>query len=207
MKKAKKILSKLGSILWGFLEVVIIVYVICITMCILFRNKYGYTQFDNYTLVTMQEDTYEYIDGANEGDLLIVKNSKKIESGDVIYYYVNINNQYVVKSGAVASMTEGETTSIYVLNDERRTTVASTKVLGKYSNLYSTWGRVLDILMSRFGFLFLVLLPIMVVFIYQIYEFVMVLKYEAVEEKTKKKKKKIKVLVDEDDTNDDIELL
>lgn len=180
MEKMKKALRKIGSILWTFLEAVIIVYVICITMVILLRNKFGYTQIEKLTFVTMQEDTYEYIDKAKEGDLLVVKSSKKIEVGDVIYYYININNQYVVKSGAVREVTQGETTALYILNDDIGTTVASTKVLGKESNLYPTWGTVLDILTSRFGFLFLVLLPIMIVFIYQIYEFVMVLKFEEV---------------------------
>lgn len=206
MKETSKVFRKIGSILWAFLEVVIIVYVICITMGILLRNKYGYTQIEDYTFVTMQEETYEYIDKAKEGDLLIVRGSKKIEVGDVIYYYVNINNQYVVKSGAVAEMTEGETTSLYILNDDARTTVASTKVLGKESNLYPTWGKILDVLMSRFGFLFLVLLPIMVVFIYQIYEFVMVLKYEEAEESTKAVKKS-EIKKEEKSSPDDIEIL
>lgn len=206
MGNVKKILSKLGSIVWGLIEVAIILYVVCITMCILCRNKYGYTQFDKYTLVTMQEETYKYVDKASEGDLLVVKSSKIIEEGDVIYYYTNIADQYVVKSGVVADMTLGETTSLYVLDDELHTTVASTKLLGKYASFYPTWGMVLDILMSRFGFLFLVLLPIMVVFIYQIYEFIMVLKYEKIEDNNTVKKKKVK-LVEEKIINDDIELL
>lgn len=206
MEKVKKILRKIWSVLWAFLEVAIIVYVICITMGILLRNKYGYTQIEDFTFVTMQEETYEYIDKAKEGDLLVVKSSKKIEVGDVIYYYININNQYVVKSGAVAEVTQGETTALYILQDESRTTVASTKVLGKESNLYHTWGTVLDVLMSRFGFLFLVLLPIMIVFIYQIYEFVMVLKFEEVEEEDREKKV-VKKETTEDKSKKDIELL
>lgn len=205
----KKILKKIGSFLWAILEVAIIVYVICITMCILLRNEYGYTQLDKYTLVTMKEDTYNYIDKAKEGDLLIVRDGKEIEVGDVIYYYIAINNKYVVKSGAVAEITAGETTALYVLNDEYRTTIASTKVLGKESNIYPTWGKVLDILMSRFGFLFLVLLPILVVFIYQIYEFVMVLKFEEVEEEKPKKQveKATKEVKKEKPKTDDIEML
>lgn len=227
MENIKKVLRKIGSILWTFLEAVIIVYVICITMVILLRNKFGYTQIEKLTFVTMQEDTYEYIDKAKEGDLLVVKSSKKIEVGDVIYYYININNQYVVKSGIVKEVTQGETTALYILNDESRTTIASTKVLGKESNLYPTWGTVLDILTSRFGFLFLVLLPIMIVFIYQIYEFVMVLKFEeVVVEKSKKVEQKDENVTSETveenkkieaesskeetlkkDTSDDVELL
>lgn len=202
----KKVLSKIGSVLWGLLEVLIIVYVLCITMCILCRNKYGYTQFDKYTLVTLQEETYRYIDGSEDGDLLVVKRGGDIVKGDVIYYYININDQYVVKTGVVESLVDGETTSLYTLNDDVKTTVASSKVLGKEMKLYSSWGTILDLLMSRFGFLFLVLLPILVVFIYQIYEFIMVLKFEKIEEEVPKKKKVIK----EKETNnskDDIELL
>lgn len=198
MEKLKKILRKIWSVIWAFLEAVIIIYVICITMAILLRNKFGYTQVENYTFVTMQEDTYEYIKDAKEGDLLVVKSSKKIEPGNLIYYYININDQYVVKSGIVREITQGETTALYILDDENKTTVASTKVLGKEFNLYPTWGKALDILTSRFGFLFLVLLPIMIVFIYQIYEFVMVLKFEEVDGvKTKKVVKKETPIVEE----------
>lgn len=212
----KNLLKKIGSFLWGLLEVVIIVYVIIITMFILFRNKFGYTQFDRFTFVTMQDETYEYIDGAKEGDLLIVKSTVNIDVGDVIYYYTNINNQYVVKAAPVESMTEGETTTLYVVDDGMGSTVASTKVLGKESALKSSWGYVIDILVSRFGFLFLVLLPIMIVFIYQIYEFIMVIKYEEVldEEMTKLKKKKKKKVVKTSESKEetkeskkDIELL
>ena len=212
----KNLLKKIGSFLWGLLEVVIIVYVIIITMFILFRNKFGYTQFDRFTFVTMQDETYEYIDGAKEGDLLIVKSTVNIDVGDVIYYYTNINNQYVVKSAPVESMTEGETTTLYVVDDGMGSTIASTKVLGKESALKSSWGYVIDILVSRFGFLFLVLLPIMIVFIYQIYEFIMVIKYEEVleEEMTKLKKKKKKKVVksseskeENKESKNDVELL
>lgn len=212
----KNLLKKIGSFLWGLLEVVIIVYVIIITMFILFRNKFGYTQFDRFTFVTMQDETYEYIDGAKEGDLLIVKSTVNIDVGDVIYYYTNINNKYVVKAAPVESMTEGETTTLYVVDDGMGSTVASTKVLGKESALKSSWGYVIDILVSRFGFLFLVLLPIMIVFIYQIYEFIMVIKYEEVldEEMTKLKKKKKKKVVksseskeENKESKNDVELL
>ena len=56
--------------------------------------------------------------------------------------------------------------------------LASERVLGKYANLYPTIGGILEVVESRIGFLFLVLLPIMIVFIYQVYEFIVVLHYE-----------------------------
>lgn len=210
--KLGNIFSKIGKFIWNVVQVLIIVYVMFITFCILFRNKFGYTQFDNITLVSIGEEEVEYIKDAKEGDLLLVKESKFIKEGDLIYYYYPFNEQYIIKSGYVKSMTEGETTSLYVLDDVHNSNVASTRVLGKEFTAYSKWGKVLDILESRFGFLFLVLLPIMVVFIYQIYEFIIVLKYEKVEEDETPKKKKVsndvsKKKIEQKNNDDDIEIL
>ena len=207
MKENNKVFKKIGSILWGAFELLIIVYVICITMCILCRNKFGFTQFDRNTLVTIQEDTYKYIDDTDEGDLLVIRRSR-VEVGDHIYYYIIVGDKYAVKEGVVKEITDGETASLYLLEDG--VSVTSTKFAGNSMKIYHNWGSVLDLLMSRFGFLFLVLLPIMIVFIYQIYEFIMVLKYEEVEKEKATKKKKVvqkEEIKNKDDDDNVIELL
>ena len=79
---------------------------------------------------------------------------------------------------------------IYKTTNTEKPSVASNRVLGKYTTTYSGLGRVLDVLESRLGFLFLVLLPIMLVFIYQVYQFIIVLKYDEVEDEEEKPKKK-----------------
>ncbi len=204
MKSVKKILKNIGGLVWSLVQVIVIVYVIAITMCILCKNKFGYTQFDKYTLVTLQEHTYNYINESKPGDLLVVKSTKDLNVGDVIYYYINIKDEYVVKAHPIKAMTAGKDSAIYVLDDEFNTSVASTKVLGKYANVYEGKGKIIDVLTSRIGFLFLVLLPILVIFIYQIYEFIIVVKFEKVDdEDTKKKKKKI-IYVDEDDDSEEV---
>lgn len=188
--KIENVFSKIGRFIWNLVQVLIIVYVMAITFCILFRNKFGYTQFDKVTLVSIGEEEVEQVKDSKEGDLLLVKETRTVKVGDLIYYYYPFNEQYIIKSGYVKAVTEGETTSLYVLDDEHNSNVASTRVLGKESAIYPKWGKILDILESRFGFLFLVLLPIMVVFIYQIYEFIIVLKYEKVEDDDEKPRKK-----------------
>ena len=74
-----------------------------------------------------------------------------------------------------------------LLRNGEKVTIAHTRVLGKYSTTYANLGTVLDVLESRVGFLFLVLLPIMIVFIYQVYEFIMILRYEDVDKEERKK--------------------
>ena len=207
-----KIIKNILGFLWSVLQVVIIVYVVFVTCCILMRNKYGFTQFDKYVLVHMREENVEYVKDSKEGNLLVVKNAGKINVGDVIYYYAPINEEYVVCSGVVETMTEGDSTSLYYLNDKDNTTVPSTRLLGKYANQYENFGGILDLLESRFGFLLLVLLPIMIVFIYQIYEFVIVIKSEKELEDETKKQKEIKTKsttkpVIKSDDDEDVEVL
>jgi len=51
----KKFLKGFLKGLWGFLQVVIIIYVICITACLLCKNKYGFTQIGDMTYITINE--------------------------------------------------------------------------------------------------------------------------------------------------------
>ena len=176
---------------WSFLEVVIIVYVIALTLFVLCKNKYGYTQFGDYSFVTVGMMEEKTIQNVSKGDLLLVKNSNDIHNGDLIYYYSVINDEYIVKSGVVSNIVEDNYNSLYTVGTgNQAVSVASNRLLGKYSTTYDTVGSVINILESRIGFLFLVLLPIMVVFIYQLYEFFVILKYNEVDEEGSKKKRK-----------------
>ena len=183
-------MKKFLSGVWGVLEVLIIIYVIIITSCILCRNKYGYTQFGNYTIVSVDKVIAKHLDVVNQGDLFIVKNSDDINKGDIIYYYVPANTEYYINSTSVKSSEDMDDVIIYKTTNTEKPSVASNRVLGKYTTTYSGLGRVLDVLESRLGFLFLVLLPIMLVFIYQVYQFIIVLKYDEVEDEEEKPKKK-----------------
>ena len=186
--------KKILKWLWGFIEGLIIVYAIFITTCILFRNKYGYTDFfDKYTFVTISENSQRFLPSHDAGDLLIIKNQQfSIDKGDVIYYYATINDEYVVRSGAVADVTGDEVSALYVLADEDKTSVSNTRVIGKKVSVHPGKGTILEVLESRVGFLFLVLLPILLVFVYQVYQLVIVAKYETVEDDN-----------DEDDNDED----
>lgn len=177
-------LKKILKWFWGIIEALIIVYVIFITTCILFRNKYGYTDFfDKYTFVTISENSQRFLPNHDAGDLLIIKNQQfSIDKGDVIYYYATVNDEYIVRSGAVADVTGDEVSALYVLADEDKTSVSNTRVIGKKVSVHPGKGTILEVLVSRVGFLFLVLLPILLVFVYQVYQLVIVAKYETVED-------------------------
>lgn len=177
--------------LWGFVEVVIIIYVICITACLLSTNKFGFTQFGDTTLLTISDHMAQFLPESKEHDLIIVKNkSGDIVVGDKIYYYATADNKYIVKTAHVKEIVSQDgTTSLYKLDDEASSTIATTRVIGKYSTAYHNIGGILDILESKLGFLLLVILPILLIFMYQVYALIIVVKYgeEEIENKPSKK--------------------
>lgn len=170
--------------LWNILEVIIIVYVIFLTSCILFRNKFGFTQFGKYTISPIDGTTAKYVENTKSGDLLIVKSSDDLVKGDRIYYYATVNDRYVIRTGIVENVQKDDYNSLYTIDTlvtgdkKTKLNVAHTRTLGKYANSIGSLGSIMSFLVTRIGFLLFVLLPILLVFVYQIYEFVIVLNYE-----------------------------
>ncbi len=167
--------------IWFVVEFIIIVYVIVLTCFLLCRNKYGYTQFGDYTFTNIDLFAEKNIDNTKKGDLLVVKNSNDINEGDLIYYYAVYNDDYIIKSSPVMSIKNDDYSYLYTVDDSGPTSIVGTRVLGKYSHTYHKLGSILNFLESRIGFLFCVLLPILIVFIYHVYEFIMIVRYEKVE--------------------------
>ena len=208
---------------WSFVEVLIIIYVVLVTMFVLCKNKYGYTQFGDYSFANIDLIAEKNVKDTKKGDLLVVKNSNDIHKGDLIYYYAVLNDKYIVRSAVVTDVKEDDSSALYTVSLSNTTiNVASSRVLGKYSTVYNNLGSILSVFESRVGFILLVLLPIMVVFIYQVYEFIIMLKYDEtlVNEvnNSKKRKKQIKVSFPKTDkvsnknttdetNNEDVEIL
>lgn len=216
-------MRKVLNWVWSFVEVIIIIYVVLVTMFVLCKNKYGYTQFGDYSFANIDLIAEKNVKDTKKGDLLIVKNSNDIHKGDLIYYYAVLNDNYIVRSAVVADVKEDDYSALYTVSLSNTTiNVASSRVLGKYSTVYNNLGSILSVLESRVGFLLLVLLPIMVVFIYQVYEFIIMLKYDETlvneDNNSKKRKKQIKVSspktakvsnknITDETSNEDVEIL
>lgn len=176
-------LKRVFGVVWDIIEVVVIVYVIFMTSCILCRNKYGYTQFDKYVFVTVSENNNKFLPDYKPGDLLIIKSqSSGINVGDVVYYYVTVNEEYIVKSGIVETKMEDDYSALYTLKDGGNVSIAGNRVIGKYVSIESGKGAILDFLEGRVGFLLCVLLPVLLIFIYQIYRLFVTAKYDEVDD-------------------------
>ena len=204
--------------MWDLVEVLIIIYVIFVTTCILSKNRYGYTNLFGYTLVSVHQEDEAYIKDSKAGNLLVVKNDGNVNKNQYVYYYyadvADPNNEkYVVRGAFVTDTIKGDGGELYSLKDKEDPKISKARVLGNYSNQYAVIGGVLEFLETRLGFLFCVLLPIMIVFVYQIYEFVVILNYDKAdkirksEEEIDRQQEKIRLENMKKKEDDNIEIL
>ncbi|MDD3453845.1 MAG: hypothetical protein PHN42_06205 [Bacilli bacterium] len=183
-------MKKLGKVLLAIIEVLIIVYVIAITSCLLYRNKYGYTVFGDKTLIKINDNNSAELASFKKGELVIIDqvDYDEVEIGDTLYYYDTVNQSYIIKTGIVKEKSGDDSSAIYIMDDSK--SIAEERIVGSYEKQkYENLGAVLDVLESRIGFLLIVILPVFVLFIYQVYKMVVLLKFSDNEQRKIEKSK------------------
>ena len=198
---------KVVKVLWHILEVIIICYVVFVTACILFRNGYGYTQFGSMTVVTVNDVNVNDFENISNGSLLLIKDSSSFKVDDEVFYYDIRDQKYIVVSDRIVNIEDGKyiVDGVNENNEVVQVKLNSKKIIGKSYLKIGTLGYLVDLLESKIGFLLLVILPIFIVFLYELVQFVVVFK----EEKTSVKKiknytDKNTKMVDKVDNEDDI---
>ena len=159
--------------LGNIIVIVYIVIAILVTLCLLNYNEYGVTEFGDSTLVLITDKSLE--PDYKDGDLVIAskENLDNIEAGDKIFFYNDKN----IKLGEVKRINKYEGTSAtFILADSHQ--VIEEEVIGssKDAEVYNNVGKVLSILQSKWGFLFLIIFPSLLAFLYEIFQVMMELK-------------------------------
>ena len=168
--KCGDIIKKVLKIIGIILGIIYALIAITLTICLLNYNDYNITVLGNKTLILVRDNELE--PNFQKGDLVIVtKNSNQdINIGDKIFFYNDNEKQVTVNIGNVVNkenITQKETT--FIMNGDYK--LSSEYVIGKTktSKTYHKLGSILAVLESRIGFLFLIIFPILIVFIYEIY--------------------------------------
>lgn len=132
---------------------VYLIITILITYVLLSYNKYNIAEFNN---------SYLFADKSN---LMIVNKDDNIKNGDDIYYY---GNNGKIKIGKVNSISDG----VYTLDNEYA--LDKDSVLGNKNKTksYAILGSIYSILTSKWGYLFIIIFPMLITFVYEIYEIV-----------------------------------
>lgn len=177
----KKILKLVKKIIIGILAVIFFGFAITMTILLLNYNKYGVTQFDKTSLILIKEKISS--DNYVKGDLVIVEAVKidTIAPGDEVFAYK------VEKGGAVSidlgviGETHPKENAVTFKNGS---TYAMDYVVGKATKTYNKIGTYLSLFESKWGFLFIILVPSFLIFIYEIYTLIIEVKYGDEEQTT-----------------------
>ena len=186
-------MKKTWNFFKNFIIIAYILLIIFVTICILSYNDYKVTEFGKYTLLPVID---KYLEPEyNVGDLLIVErnNLGDVKVGDIIFYYRTARGVTTVNYAPVTNLevvTDTETT-FTVVGDVR---FSSSYFMGKAETAKTIpqLGKVLGLLQSKWGFLFLGVFPSLLAFLYTLYSVIAEVQNDkvVVEEPVKKKKKK-----------------
>lgn len=178
------------KIILNILFTIYVVIAVFITLLLLSYNDFKTTEIGGYSLIIVKNN--ELSPDFNKGDLLVVNNDEKVEIGDKVLYYDSDDKKIITKMGII------EDSEQVTSRDTAYTLDGEIKISGKYIigptesvKIIPNAGTILGIVESKWGFLFLIVLPALLLVINQIgvvYSGVKEAKKEELEEKKQQAK-------------------
>ena len=164
-----KILGWFFKILLGLYFIVAIFLI----ASLLSYNDHNITVFGKTSFIVIQDNDLE--PEFNRGDLALVRrnNVEDVNAGDRIFFYQSQGREVTINLATVEGVRTNESNeTIFTLTGDYE--LNSQNLIGRAdtSQTFSNLGTVFEILQSRWGFLFLIILPIFISFMYGLYALV-----------------------------------
>ena len=195
MKAIKNVLTVLLSVvLWA----IILLMALFTFTTLATRDDQSVARLAGFTPLIVQSDSMAPTFYA--GDLIVIRECEpaKLQVGDVITFHTIINNEYALNTHRIAEIRENGAVRSYVTKGDNNAVedthvISDGDIVGQYMGKVPCLGSVMTFLSSKVGFLLVIVLPMLLFFIYQIYHLIMVSinlkKAIAIEEATEKAKK------------------
>ena len=137
------------------------------------RNTNQVASLAGYTPLTVASDSMSPT--FRTGDMIVIRkcDPSKLVEGDIITFHTIINNQYALNTHRIAQIHETNGVRSYVTKGDNNA-IADGDIVGKYVTKIPVMGKVMDFLSSSIGFLVVIVLPLLVFFIYQVYHLITV---------------------------------
>lgn len=161
MKKMKK------TLFWTFIAIVLMLDVV-LTVYLLSYNQYNVSTFGDKTLLVMTTKLSDY----DKGDLLLITKvpNSEFKVGDQIFFYDTSSKESVVNYGKINKVNENpKATNSFIMSNDFL--LSDENVIGKTEDVkvYAGVGAILGFIASKWVFLFIVIIPILILFIYELY--------------------------------------
>ena len=114
------------------------------------------------------------------GDLIVIKkcDPQTLKEGDIICFHTIINNEYALNTHRIKSIEAvGDARSYTTIGDNNngiadQHVISDGDIVGKYVTNIPKIGKVMDFLSGSTGFLIVIVLPMLLFFIYQVYHLI-----------------------------------
>ena len=166
------------KVLGGILLVVYSIIAITVTILLLSYNEYNCSEIGGYTVYIVNDDSLE--PEYKQGSVLLVKHTsdKNVQSGDSMFLYKVINSQeFEFVNKTLEKKTQQGNHITYVTDTNEN--YDSSYFVGKTSDtkVFEGWGYVLSLLESKWGYLFCVVIVSLLLFLQEVFELAMEIKY------------------------------
>lgn len=169
-----KVLKMIKSIILGILLVVYFTFVIAMTILLLNFNDYGVTEFGDKTFIIINDEISN--ENYKKGDLVITKKQKleNLQIGqDLFTYKVDSKGNVTIDLGKVGNIYPEEE----AVSFENGSTYSLDFIAGIPQEKHESIGTFLSVVESKWGFLFIVLVPSFLIFVYEVYTLIVEIKY------------------------------
>lgn len=176
MKAAKKGITVVISVaLW----IIILLAALFAFTTLATRDEGNVSSLAGFTPMVVESDSMAPT--FSKGDLIVIKkcDTASLNEGDIITFHTIINNEYALNTHRIESIAEMNGARSYVTkgdnNDIADThVIADGDIVGKYVTRVPGLGKVMNFLSGSVGFLVLIVVPLLLFFIYQVYNLIMV---------------------------------
>ena len=174
-----KILKRAGTVVLSvILWAIILVAALYAFTTMATRDNQNVANIFGYTPLTVQSDSM--VPTFASGDLIFIKkcDPATLKEGDIICFHTIIDNEYALNTHRIKSIESvGDARSYTTIGDNNngitdQHVISDGDIVGKYVGHLAGFGKVMDFLSSSTGFLIVIILPMMLFFIYQIYHLI-----------------------------------
>lgn len=168
-----KVIKAIKNIIVGIIVFVFFIFAIAMTILMLNHNDFGVTQINDTTMIMIKTpvSTGNY----KKGDVVLVKEKglEEIAVGDEIFAYKIVKKKVQINVGIVGEIHEKDK----AISFENGDAYGADNIAGAAYKVYPEIGNYLSVVQSKWGFLFIILVPNLLIFIYQLYSLVVEIKY------------------------------
>ena len=176
-----KVLKKTGTIVISvLLWVIILVAALYAFTTMATRDNQNVSDIMGYTPLVVKSDSMAPTFRA--GDLIFIKkcDTSTLKEGDIICFHTINDNEYALNTHRIQKIEASGDARSYTTLGDNNNGIADTHIIsdgdivGKYVGHLQNAGKVMDFLSSSIGFLIVIVLPMLLFFIYQVYNLIMI---------------------------------